>query len=111
VTTDDHEPVLRRAPAERERLAEVIADRLDGQVIFLALPFLRFARIVARLRLRPIVRAGRVVSSTVRGTRIAGRELTSRAAWLLTGRRQHGRGSRRCRGSTLAAPRDGPWPR
>jgi voltage-gated potassium channel len=62
----------------------VIADRLDGQVIFLALPFLRFARIVARLRLRPIVRAGRVVSSTVRGTRIAGRELTSRAAWLLT---------------------------
>lgn len=147
MATDDRDPVLRRAPAERERLAEVIADRLDGpmtalgivfvlmviaetvieprgalstafavggwvlwatfvaefivrmvvapstagflrrnwwQVIFLVLPFLRFARIVARLRLRPFVRAGRVVSSTVRGTRIAGRELTSRAAWLLT---------------------------
>lgn len=54
------------------------------QVVFLVLPFLRFARIVARLRLRPMMRAGRVVSSTVRGTRIAGRELTSRAAWLLT---------------------------
>lgn len=54
------------------------------QVVFLALPFLRFARIIARLRLRPVVRAGRVVSSTVRGTRIAARELTGRAAWLLT---------------------------
>jgi len=139
--------VLQRAPAERERAAETIADRLDGpmtalgivfvlmvvaetaieprgalsiaftiggwllwatfvaefvvrmvvapstggflrrnwwQVVFLVLPFLRFARIVARLRLRPMVRAGRVVSSTVRGTRIAGRELTGRVAWLLT---------------------------
>ena len=139
--------MLRRAPAERERAAETIADRLDGpmtalgivfvlmviaetviapggalgtaftivgwllwatfvaefivrmvvapstgtflrrnwwQVVFLVLPFLRFARIVARLRLRPVVRAGRVVSSTVRGTRIAGRELSGRAAWLLT---------------------------
>lgn len=52
------------------------------QVIFLALPFLRFMRVVARLRLRPLVRGGRVLSSGVRGTRTAGRNLRGRAAWL-----------------------------
>jgi voltage-gated potassium channel len=52
------------------------------QLIFLALPFLRFLRVVARLRLRPLIRGGRVLSSAVRGTRTAGRNLTGRAAWL-----------------------------
>lgn len=54
------------------------------QLLFLLVPFLRFARVLARLRVRPVVRAGRVVSSMVRGTRIAGRELTGRATWLAT---------------------------
>lgn len=138
-------PVLQRTAAERERLSEVIADRLDGpmtalgivfvllvvaetvvrpqgalgtafavaswvlwaafvaefvvrmvvapstsrffrrnwwQLVFLLLPFLRFFRILSRLRLRALTRAGRVVSSTVRGTRLAARELTGRVAWL-----------------------------
>lgn len=52
------------------------------QLVFLALPFLRFLRIVARLRLRPLMRGGRVLSSAVRGTRTAGRNLSGRAAWL-----------------------------
>jgi len=39
VTTDDRGPVLRRAPAERERLAEVIADRLDGPMTALGIVF------------------------------------------------------------------------
>lgn len=49
------------------------------QLIFLALPFLRFARILARLRL---ARLGRVVSSAVRSTRTAGAKLSSRLGWL-----------------------------
>ena len=144
--TDDR-PVLQRRAAEREHLAELIADRLDApmtalgvvfallviaetvvqpvgglgtaftvagwvlwatfvsefllrmvvapstgrflrrnwwQLIFLALPFLRFARALARLRVRPLLRVGRVMSSTVRGTRIASRQLSSRIAWLVT---------------------------
>lgn len=52
------------------------------QLIFLALPFLRFLRVLARVRIRPVVRAGRVLSSAVRGTRTAGRNLTSRVGWL-----------------------------
>lgn len=141
------EPPLRRPPAERERLSETIADRLDGpmtalgivfallvlaetaiaptgalgtaftvaswllwalfvaefvvrmvvapstgrflrrnwwQVIFLLLPFFRFVRVLARLRLRPLTRVGRVASSTVRSTRIAARQLSGRIAWLVT---------------------------
>ena len=39
MTTDDRGPVLRRAPAERERLAEVIADRLDGPMTALGIVF------------------------------------------------------------------------
>lgn len=49
------------------------------QVVFLAVPFLRFARVLARLR---VGRMGRVVSSAVRSTRTAARALTSRIAWL-----------------------------
>lgn len=57
--------------------------RNGWQIVFLALPFLRFARVLARLRLRAIARGGRVLSSAVRGTRTAGRNLSGRAAWLL----------------------------
>lgn len=52
------------------------------QLVFLLLPFLRFFRILSRLRLRAVTRVGRVVSSTVRGTRVAARELTGRVGWL-----------------------------
>lgn len=53
------------------------------QLIFLALPFLRFLRVLARVRIRPVLRAGRVLSSAIRGTRTAGRNLTSRVGWLV----------------------------
>lgn len=49
------------------------------ELIFLVLPFLRFARILARIRL---ARTGRVVSSAVRSTRTAGAELSTRLGWL-----------------------------
>ena len=49
------------------------------QVVFLVVPFLRFLRLVALLRL---ARAGRVVSSAVRSSRSAGRLLSSRLGWL-----------------------------
>ena len=49
------------------------------QVIFLALPFLRF---IAAIRLARVARAGRIVGSAVRGTRSAGRVLRDRIAWL-----------------------------
>lgn len=52
------------------------------QLVFLLLPFLRFFRILSRIRLRAVTRVGRVVSSTVRGTRVAARQLTGRVAWL-----------------------------
>jgi voltage-gated potassium channel len=54
------------------------------QVIFLAVPFLRFLRPVARLR---VPRLGRVVSSAVRSSRTAARTLSGRLSWLsvLTG--------------------------
>jgi voltage-gated potassium channel len=47
------------------------------QLLFLAVPFLRF------LRLFRVGRAGRIVSSAVRGGRSAGRTLTGRLGWLL----------------------------
>jgi voltage-gated potassium channel len=50
------------------------------QVIFLALPMLRFVRLVLVLR---AARAGRVVSSAVRSSRSAGRVLSDRLAWLV----------------------------
>ena len=49
------------------------------QVVFLVVPFLRFLRLVALLR---VARAGRVVSSAVRSSRSAGRLLSSRLGWL-----------------------------
>lgn len=54
------------------------------QLIFLAVPFLRFLRPVARLR---VPRLGRVVSSAVRTGRTAARRLSGRLSWLsaLTG--------------------------
>lgn len=50
------------------------------QVVFLVVPFLRFLRVLRVLRL---ARAGGVLSSAVRGSRSAGRLLSSRAGWLL----------------------------
>ncbi|SCL70925.1 voltage-gated potassium channel [Micromonospora citrea] len=49
------------------------------QVIFLAVPFLRFARAATALR---AARGTGVVAAAVRGTRSAGRLLTDRLAWL-----------------------------
>ena len=49
------------------------------QVVFLALPMLRFVRLVLLLR---AARAGRVVSSALRSSRSAGRVLSSRLAWV-----------------------------
>ena len=49
------------------------------QVLFLAVPFLRFARAAATLR---AARAGGVITAAVRGSRSAGRLLTDRLAWL-----------------------------
>lgn len=55
------------------------------QVIFLLVPFLRFFRSLQSLRLFRLARVGRlggILSASVRGTRSAGRLLTSRIAWL-----------------------------
>ncbi|MGY1718667.1 hypothetical protein ACI8AG_06450 [Blastococcus sp. SYSU DS0552] len=49
------------------------------QVVFLAVPFLRFARALTLLR---AARVGGVVSAAVRGSRSAGRLLSGRIAWL-----------------------------
>lgn len=47
------------------------------QLVFLVVPFLRFARILAR-----VARLGRVVSSAVRTTRTARAQLSGRLGWL-----------------------------
>jgi voltage-gated potassium channel len=49
------------------------------QVLFLVLPFLRFARALTLLR---AARLGGVVSAAVRGSRSAGRLLSGRIGWL-----------------------------
>lgn len=49
------------------------------QLLFLALPFLRFARALTLLR---AARVGGVLSAAVRGSRSAGRLLTGRVGWL-----------------------------
>ena len=49
------------------------------QVIFLAVPFLRFVRALTVLR---VARVGGVVSAAVRGSRSAGRLLSGRIGWL-----------------------------
>lgn len=56
------------------------------QVIFLLVPFLRFFRALQSLRLMRLARFARfggIVSAGVRGSRSAGRLLTSRIGWLL----------------------------
>lgn len=50
------------------------------QLIFLAVPFLRFARALAFLR---AARVGGVLSAAVRGSRSAGRLLSGRIGWLV----------------------------
>jgi voltage-gated potassium channel len=50
------------------------------QVIFLAVPFLRFARALTVLR---AARVGGVLSAAVRGSRSAGRLLSGRIGWLV----------------------------
>jgi voltage-gated potassium channel len=50
------------------------------QVVFLAVPFLRFARALVLLR---AARVGGVLSAAVRGSRSAGRLLSGRIGWLL----------------------------
>jgi voltage-gated potassium channel len=62
------------APARRRFLR-----RNWWQVVFLALPMLRFVRLVLVLR---AARAGRVVSWAVRSSRSAGRVLSDRLAWV-----------------------------
>ncbi|GIF01848.1 hypothetical protein Ari01nite_93120 [Paractinoplanes rishiriensis] len=52
------------------------------QLLFLAVPFLRFARAFSLLRFARFARAGTVVSAAVRGSRSAGRLLSDRIAWL-----------------------------
>jgi voltage-gated potassium channel len=64
------------APSKRRFMA-----RNWWQLIFLALPFLRF---VQALRAARLARAGRIASSAVRGTRSAGAALRSRLAWLVS---------------------------
>ena len=49
------------------------------QLVFLALPFLRFARALTLLR---AARVGGVLSAAVRGSRSAGRLLSGRIGWL-----------------------------
>ncbi len=55
--------------------------RHGWQLIFLAVPFLRFVRLLRILR---VGRAGRIMSAAVRGSRTATRALTGRLGWLLT---------------------------
>lgn len=50
------------------------------QLVFLVVPFLRFARVLSVLR---IARIGGVLSAAVRGSRSAGRLLSGRIGWLL----------------------------
>jgi voltage-gated potassium channel len=50
------------------------------QLVFLVVPFLRFARLLSLVRL---ARTGSVLSAAVRGSRSAGRLLSGRIGWLL----------------------------
>ena len=49
------------------------------QLVFLAVPFLRFARVFSLLR---AARVGAVLSAAIRGSRSAGRLLSGRIGWL-----------------------------
>ncbi|SNS41500.1 voltage-gated potassium channel [Geodermatophilus pulveris] len=50
------------------------------QLVFLAVPFLRFVRALSVLR---VARLGGILSAAVRGSRSAGRLLTGRIGWLV----------------------------
>lgn len=52
------------------------------QVLFLAVPFLRFARALSVLRLTRVARAGGVLTAAVRGSRSGARLLSGRVTWL-----------------------------
>jgi len=52
------------------------------QLVFLAVPFLRFARALTLLRVTRAARAGSVLSAAVRGSRSGGRLLSGRVTWL-----------------------------
>ena len=65
------------APSKRAFLG-----RSWWQLVFLAVPFLRFLRVAGLGRLVRAGRVGRIVSASVRGTRTAGRRLRGRLAWL-----------------------------
>lgn len=52
------------------------------QLLFLAVPFLRFARALTLLRLTRAARAGSVLSAAIRGSRSGGRLLSGRVTWL-----------------------------
>lgn len=52
------------------------------QLVFLAVPFLRFARALTLLRVTRVARAGSVLSAAVRGSRSGGRLLSGRVTWL-----------------------------
>ncbi|MFC9918416.1 hypothetical protein [Agromyces binzhouensis] len=52
------------------------------QVLFLAVPFLRFFRVLTFFRVAPIARLGGVLSAGVRGSRSAGRLVSDRIAVL-----------------------------
>ena len=65
--------------AARARDKKVFWRRNWWQVLFLVLPFLRFARALTLLR---AARVGGVLSAAVRGSRSAGRLLSGRIGWL-----------------------------
>lgn len=69
--------VFRAATARDQR---VFWTRNWWQLIFLAVPFLRFARALTVLR---TARVGGVLSAAVRGSRSAGRLLSGRIGWLV----------------------------
>ncbi|MGR0219722.1 hypothetical protein [Agromyces sp. ZXT2-6] len=52
------------------------------QVLFLAVPFLRFFRALTFFRVAPVARLGGILTAGVRGSRSAGRLLSDRIAWL-----------------------------
>lgn len=52
------------------------------QLIFLLVPFLRFVRVLRALRVLRVARVGGILSAGVRGSRSAGRLLSSRIGWL-----------------------------
>lgn len=52
------------------------------QLVFLAVPFLRFVRALALVRVFRVARVGGILSAAVRSSRSAGRLLSGRVTWL-----------------------------